>query len=84
MKAEEFADSPTGILIPIQGTHPRFGPWEHVAFVPSPLPLETPTLSATTFNAVARARAALASLDSSARQLPHPGLLRRPTLRREA
>lgn len=33
---------------------------------------------------MATARAALAALDSSARQLPNPGLLRRPTLRREA
>ena len=37
-----------------------------------------------TFNAVASARAALASLESSARQLLNPALLRRPTLRREA
>ena len=33
---------------------------------------------------MASARAALAALDSSASQLPNPGLLRRPTLRREA
>lgn len=37
-----------------------------------------------TFNEVAAARAALAALNSTARQLPNPGLLRRPTLRREA
>lgn len=37
-----------------------------------------------TFNAVANARAALAALDSSARQLPNPALLRQPALRREA
>jgi Fic family protein len=79
-----FNNSPTGVLVPIQGHAPRFGPWEHVAFVPHPLPQETPHLTVPTFNAVASARAALASLDSSARQLPNPALLRRPTLRREA
>lgn len=84
MKREAFEDSPTGSLIPIHGHDPRFGRWEHVAYVPHPLPGETPPLSVPTFNAVAGARAAIASLDSSARQLPNPSLLRRPTLRREA
>lgn len=79
-----FRDSPTGLLVPIHGHDQRFGPWEHVAYVPHPLPAETPQLSVTTFNAVASARAALATLDASARRLPNPGLLRRPTLRREA
>ncbi len=79
--AELFRDSPTGTLVPITGTDPRIGPWEHVAYVPHGLPDSTPSLSVRTFNAIARARAAL---DTSARQLPEPGLLRRPTLRREA
>lgn len=70
--------------MPISGTDPRYGPWAHSAYVPHPLPTETPTLSSATFNKVAAARAALASLDSLARQLPNPSLLRRPTLRREA
>ncbi len=74
----------TGSLVPIHGHDPHVGPWEHIAFVPAPLPHETPPLSVGTFNAVAGARAALASLDASARRLPHPSLLRRPTLRREA
>ena len=79
-----FANSPTGSLVPIHGTHLQFGAWTHVAFVPNPLPTTTPDLSVATFNAVASARAALAALDSAARQLPNPSLLRRPTLRREA
>lgn len=79
-----FLDSPTGSLIAIHGQDPRFGVWDHVAFVPHPLAPATPALTVPTFNAVANARAALASLDSSARRLPNPGLLRRPTLRREA
>ena len=84
MRAADFDNSPTGLLVPIQGLDPRFGPWEHYAYIPEPLPSETPALTTLTFNAVASARAALAALDSSARQLPNPGLLRRPTLRREA
>ena len=84
MEPHDFEGSPTGHPVPIQDTDPRFGPWEHVAFVPDPLPATTPDLSALTFNAVASARAALASLDSSARRLPDPALLRRPSLRREA
>ncbi len=84
MRAEEFGTDATGTLIPISGDSPRYGRWAHHAFVPAPLPSGTPDLSATTFNAVAEARAALASLDSSARRLPNPALLRRPALRREA
>jgi Fic family protein len=84
VRPEDFANSPTGHLVPISGTDPRFGPWQHVAFVPRPLPVASPSLSAGAFNAVARARAALASLDSSAKRLPNPALLRRSTLSQEA
>lgn len=84
MQVRRFELSPTGELVPIAGQHPRFGDWRHAAFVPHPLPPVTPDLQPSTFNAVARARAALAALDSSARQLPNAGLLRGPTLRREA
>lgn len=79
-----FANSPTGALVPISGTDPRWGEWSHVGFVPNPLPKVTPELSVPTFNAVAKARAAVAALDASARQLPNPALLRQPTLRQEA
>lgn len=84
VRAEAFRNSPTGVLVPVHGRDPRFGAWDHVAYVPHPLPGETPQLSVSTFNTVASARAALATLNASARQLPNPGLLRRPTLRREA
>jgi Fic family protein len=83
VRIDDFA-SPGGSLVPITGDSLRYGRWEHAAFVPNPLPAETPELSVATFNAVASARAALAALDSSARQLPNPALLRGPTLRREA
>lgn len=84
MDLDLFRSSPSGSLVRIYGTDPRLGPWEHAAYVPNPLPDQTPLLSTRTNNAVASARAALAALDSSAAQLPNPGLLRRPTLRREA
>lgn len=84
MRAEMFGDSATGSLVPISGTDSRWGGWSHVAFVPDPLPDSTPSLSVSTFNAVAKARASLAALDVSARQLPNPALLRQPTLRQEA
>ncbi len=79
-----FVNSPNGVLVRIGGTDPRWGEWTHVAFVPDPLPELCPDLAVPTFNAVARARAALAALDASARLLPNPALLRQPTLRQEA
>jgi Fic family protein len=79
-----FGNEATGSLVVIQGTDAQRGPWEHQAFVPDPLPDLMPDLSPSTYLEVANARAALASLDSTARQLPNPTLLRRPTLQREA
>lgn len=79
-----FGKDAPGDLVPIRGVDPSLGTWEHRAFMPNPLPSETPTLSPATYRAVANARAALAALDSTARQLPNPTLLRLPTLRREA
>lgn len=84
MRAEDFQNGTTGYLVPISGIDPRFGTWEHIAYVPHALPDATPTMSAGAFNAVARARAALASLDSSTKRLPSPALLRRSTLSQEA
>lgn len=55
-----------------------------MAFVPNPLPVESPVFSGATYRAVADARAALAALDSTARRLPNPRLFRRPSLRAEA
>lgn len=79
-----FGNDSPGSLVPISGIDPALGPWEHRAFQPDPLPAEMPNLSPTAYLAVADARAALAALDSTARQLPNPTLLRLPTLRREA
>jgi len=81
---EMFENSAAGTLVPISGTDPRAGEWTHQAFVPAPLADTAPWLSPGTHLRVANARAALAALDSTARQLPNPKLLRRPSLRREA
>lgn len=78
-----FGKASPGRLVSIGGTDRR-GQWTHHAFVPDPLPAHSPELSAATYRAVADARAALAALDSTARQLPDPTLFRQPALRREA
>ena len=79
-----FVNSEMGSLVPISDTDPVHGPWTHRAFVPAPLPDHTPALEPETYLHVGDARAALAALDSTARHLPNPTLLRRPTLQREA
>lgn len=84
MDLTRFGSASPGSLVRIQGTDPTRGAWEHDAFVPFPLPETTPELSSSTYLAVANARASLAALDSTARQLPNPRLLRRPTLQAEA
>ena len=79
-----FQSTAAGSLVPIRGVDPQLGEWRHRAFVPEPLSDEMPALTSKTFLAVSDARAALAALDSTSRQLPNPTLLRLPTLRREA
>lgn len=84
MDLSMFQNDAPGALVAISGSDPVLGPWQHHAFVPNPLPMTSPTLSPSTYLAVADARASLAALDSTARQLPNPTLLRSPTLRLEA
>lgn len=79
-----FQNDAPGTLVPIRDRDPVLGEWEHRAFVPFPLGAETPSLHPRTYLTVSNARAALAALDSTSRQLPNPTLLRLPTLRREA
>lgn len=79
-----FVNEDSGTLVDISGSDSRRGSWTHKAFIPARLPQEMPALSPRTFLAVSEARAALAALDSTARQLPNPQLLRNPSLRREA
>lgn len=85
MDLEAFEDSPAGILVPISGTDPRTGDhYDHKAFLPNPLPSETPELSGETWELVTEASLALGRLDQAGHQVPNPGLLRRPSIRREA
>lgn len=79
-----FVNNNMGTLVPITGTTPTGCPWEHHAYVPAPLSRRSPELTASTYRRVANARAALASLDSTAARLSNPTLLRQPTLRQEA
>lgn len=79
-----FNDDAPGRLVPISDVDPLLGQWVHRAFVPDPLPSTMPQLAPRTYLAVADARASLAALDNTARQLPNPTLLRLPALRREA
>lgn len=84
MDLTAFTSDAPGSLVPIGGTDLRRGKWEHCAFVPHPLPDDSPELTGATYRAVADARAALAALDSTARRLPNPRLFRRPSLQAEA
>lgn len=83
MDAKLFQNSPTGQLIRISGSSAA-GPWEHHAFLPHPLGSESPEISGAVYREVAEARAALASLDATARRLPNPRLFRHSMLRLEA
>ncbi|WP_321184136.1 Fic family protein [Embleya scabrispora] len=58
-------------------------PWQHWAFLPSPLP-STPHLSQRTYKLAGDAQMAIGRLDFAVRRLPEPALLVRPALRREA
>jgi Fic family protein len=83
MEVELFQNSPTGTLVPISGRDGHRA-WEHVAFLPHPLGVDSPDLSAAAHRAVAEARAALGRLDATAERLPNPRLFRHVFLRIEA
>lgn len=84
MDIGKFERSPIGSLVPISGIDGRFNrPFEHFAYVASPLGDEPP-LAAETWHAVTAASRALARLDQASRQVPNPRMFLRPTLRREA
>jgi Fic family protein len=84
MDIESLGRSPIGSLVPVLGPDPSSHQMvQGHAFLPARLPQEL-ALSTPTWNKVSAAIAALARLDGSARRIPNPALLRRPTLRREA
>ncbi|WP_176760941.1 Fic family protein [Actinomyces ruminicola] len=84
MDLQMFKHGSMGELVDITGSDPFLGEWRHKAFIPAPLGPQEPVLSGATYRTIARARAALAALDATARRLPNPYLLRTPVLRREA
>jgi Fic family protein len=84
MPTERLKVSPIGRVIPIVGPDPSTHEIvEGEAFLPDPLPRDI-ALTTATWTVVNSATAALARLDGAGRLIPSPGLLRRPTLRREA
>jgi Fic family protein len=84
MSIGRLTESPIGRVIPIVGPDPvSHEIVEGEAYLPNPLPRDL-TLTTKTWTAVNTASAALARLDGAGRLIPSPGLLRRPTLRREA
>lgn len=84
MDLDALKKSPTGELVPISGQDGRNGEqYDYFAYLAAPLPRSI-ELSSGTWTEVTRAESALARLDQAARQVPAPGLLRQPALRREA
>lgn len=84
MDLKLFQKTMPGVLVPISGNTPGAGPWKHQGFLPDPLGETEPELSAATHRKVAQARAALATLDTTAQRLPNPRLFRHSALRLEA
>jgi Fic family protein len=80
---DKFVNSPLGDLVPISGTDGRGENFEHVAFAARPLSAP-PSLATPTWNRVSRANRALGRLQQGSLVVINPGLLRQPTLRREA
>lgn len=81
---EQLTESPIGHFVPISGHDRRYDePYDHVAYVPDPLP-ERVHLSSETWTGLTEAQAAIARLDGAVSDLPDPMLLVRPLIRREA
>lgn len=84
MDVQLFQKAPFGKLVPISGSLPGGGAWDHWAFLPDPLGDVSPELSGRAYRYVGDARAALAALDATAQRLPNPRLFRSSTFRLEA
>ncbi len=83
MEERRFANSPIGNLIPIRGTDRHGVPYEHFAFAAHPLG-GPPQLATSTWARLSAANRALGRLQQGSLVVINPGLLRQPTLRREA
>ena len=69
MDVDAIRDSPIGLLVPISGTDRTGTPYEHVAFLPDPLPA-TVELTAQSLLLVVEAEAALSRLDEESTLVP--------------
>jgi Fic family protein len=84
MDIDAFKKSSMGELRPISGHDAYLGQdYDHLAFVPFPLPSSI-SLTERTYNRVAAASMAVGRLDFAVQRLPNPSLLVRPALRKEA
>lgn len=83
MDLEAIRNSPVGKLVPSDWTDSTGKHRKYEAFLPDPLPSEL-ELSTATWSVVLEAATALSKLDQSGSQIPAPGLLRDPAIRREA
>jgi Fic family protein len=84
MWTKQLADSPIGRLIDITGIDARtLEEYRGKAYLPDPLP-DVITLAGPTYAHIARAAASVGRADQAVKQLPNPGLVVRPTIRREA
>ncbi|MFZ0833845.1 MAG: Fic/DOC family N-terminal domain-containing protein, partial [Mycobacterium sp.] len=84
MQVADFENSPVGHLVPASG-HDAYlrRDYNHFAFVPAPLPGDI-TLSMGAHQLADKASMSVGRLDFAVKRLPDPGLLVRPSLRREA
>lgn len=81
---EQLDESPIGHFERVTGVDHRYGEtYDHVAFIPDPLPAEL-RLTAATWTGITQAQAAIARLDGAVSELPEPMLLVRPLIRTEA
>lgn len=84
MNVEVMQRSPIGRVVPIRVYDRRFDQhFDHHAYVPDPLPRHL-ELAGRTWAAISDAAAAVGRLDGAASELPHPMLIVRPLIRREA
>jgi Fic family protein len=83
MDLKQLGGSPIGTLVPIKGTDARHGAYDHLAFLPDPLP-DHLALSQDAWRVVTQAATALGRLQQACAHLPNPQILYRPSIRREA
>ena len=84
LDVDAIQGSPIGRVVPVRVHDRGFDKhFDHHAYVPEPLP-EQLNLSGDTWTAISDASAAIGRLDGATSELPHPLLIVRPLIRREA